>query len=289
MLRLKNMNLNNRVNVLNELENNLNLPKTNNELVSKWKKTTDNLYSYIVLNFDGTIRDKNDRNGPIRTEIVNEICRIASDKNTNVIIATGRKESGLKIVKECIDKPGVELQMILGNGSEIISFPSLKKIYSGKPFNNEEIDIINNCLTKICKIPSENIHIDKNMIRIFYDHEEDAANCINEIYKKMKREIKNCRVTHSGFNIEIVPYESSKEIALCRLIKKDQNEKVLAIGDAGWKHGNDFGLLSNYPSFCVGERINEFIKYSLPVINNEGIILNGTEATLFVLKNLTDI
>lgn len=176
MLKINNMELNNnRISAIKNLVRNSNNSTTNQKILSKWKKTIANYYKYIVLNFDGTIRDKNDRNGPINSDIIQEICKIASYDNITVIIATGRKESGLKIVKKCFEKKEIELIMILGNGSGIITIPSIKKIYSGKSFKKEEIITINNCLTEECNIPEDKIHFDKNMIRIFYESENEAA------------------------------------------------------------------------------------------------------------------
>ena len=254
----------------------------------KWKKIIVEAYLFLVLDFDGTIRDKSDRNGPINQHIATEISRIAFSNNEgNIIIATGRKSSGLRVIEDFIKDKEFEINMILGNGSEIISIPSGKIVFIGQPFESSEVKNIYTCLTDKCRFNKRDIHNSENkMIRIFLDCDKEAAVKVKEVKEKIRCVLPKANVTHSGFNIEIVPSGISKEKAISYLIGKTDRKKVLAIGDSGWRCGNDYGMLSYFPSFCVGENCGEFLKWTLPVIDDTGAILSGPEATLYLLKHI---
>lgn len=288
MYTIKNMDLiEKRLRSIEKLIGNTHKKLTSKSICSEWKKVVSGIYTCLVLNFDGTLRDKYDRNGPINPNIASEICRIASKNENEIYIATGRKQSGLKIVKDFVNNKEFEIKMILGNGADIISLPSGKVIYSSKPFKSSEISDIFHCIVDKCGFDKENIHSSNNMIRIFLDCDKLAAKKVEEVSKNIKFVSPEVTVTHSGFNIEIVPKEITKEIAIRRLIDNRKITEILTIGDSGCQYGNDFGMLSNFPSFCVGDDSKNFIGWTLPVIDNQGSILTGPDATLYLLNHIS--
>jgi len=289
MYRLENMALTNaRLKKLSELS-----PRNENELIKnlcrRWRDTVGARYSILVLDFDGTLRDISDRTGPVDSRIIREIKRIHLMDGVKVYLATGRRSSAYTLARNFISQGITELNFILGNGAEIVSFPSEKIIYSVELFKPSEVNSILHTLKETYEIGEKNIWYNKKMFRIFLDSLPNFDK--EQIYRMIESlmlKYPDLNITHSGVNIEIVPHSAKKENAIFWLLGNKSICEVLVVGDSGHIYGNDYGMLSIFPSFCVGSQSNEYIGWTLPVINEHGKIITGPMGTLYLLKNIVE-
>lgn len=242
--------------------------------------------TFLVLDYDGTLRNINNRTGPIYPKITAELCRIGSNNENNIFVATGRISSALELGRNLIGNGLPKLNMILGNGLEVRSFPSEKIIYSVKSFDSFEKSKIIDCLLSDCQLPEKNISASRSMIRIFMESERKVMMKVQKVIEAIKKINPLVTITHSGINIEILPNGVSKEMSILKLIGNQKKSEVLTVGDSCMKYGNDYGMLSNFSSFCVGTYSKKCIAWTLPIIDDGGNILTGPNATLYLLEHI---
>jgi len=287
MFKLDNLELiDDRLQVLANIGDEVNICR--DKIKERWVEKINKNYKYLIVNLDGTLRKLENREGPIDNEIMKELKKIR--KYNEIIVATGRRTSGIEIGENLVSNGLENFKMILGNGTEVISLPSKEEIYSVESFSKSTLEEIIDCLIERCGISEENICNSGNMLIRVFDYDQNITHeDFNEICTKINSICDHSKVTKSGLNFEITPRRTTKSETLEQIIPENDLDKILAIADSGYKNGNDFSILSNYSSFCVGLKPKRYIKWTLPVINKKGKILTGPSATKLILKHIQNI
>jgi len=287
MLRLTNFELNNkRVNTLMRVFQDYPQKITINDFIKNWETVTNSEFNIITLDLDGTLRDIDDRRGPFDQCLIEQVCKLGMHEGIEIIIATGRRSSAIELGKLLVKNGLYQFNMILGNGLEIITYPSEEFIQLVEPFTDIEINEIIATLRSLNCIDKEKIIVNKGMIRIIYPNKSFDLESFLFIRNTVKAICPGAILTHSGYNIEILPNNAKKNAALNYLVEKTKKGKIIALGDSCHRFGNDFDILSKNNSFCVSPTSYQNLEWTLPVINEYGKILFGFEATKYVLDHL---
>lgn len=257
------------------------------DFYSRWRKTVGGHYTCLVLDYDGTLRETGIREGPIDSRLTDEICRLGSTEGIRVIVATGRRSSAMDLGLGLTQSGLPEVEMVLGNGSEVMSFPSGETMQLVEPFTYNDMSDIQEFISSGLGFDMDNIYASRRMIRVFVDESSHHLGLVQSVICETKNEFPQTEVTHSGLNIEIVPRGARKETAIRSILEGIRQEEVLAVGDSCSRHGNDYGLLTSFPSFSVGARLATCAAWTLPVVDDEGTILDGPKATHYLLIHLS--
>jgi len=237
-------------------------PQLQRTELSKWSSSADSYiqklktfrFRALAIDFDDTLCGLNERFGKLRTDITEQLERLASH-NILVGIATGRGKSVRKQMQDSLDPASWEKFLIAYyNGSEIgnladNSYPKADVTPMewsnsvGKSIQSDAIIAAYSSMTlrarQITLEPRDGVPVSwlwREALRVV---------CEGSLCAK---------VIHSSRSVDIVPHGASK-IALLEAFAEQgiSRDTVLCIGDLGQFPGNDFELLGNSSSVSCYE------------------------------------
>ncbi len=202
-------------------------------------------FAGIVLDYDGTIVDTNERYELPRSEIVQELKRLLRD-GIAIGIATGRGGSVGTDLRKCIPHC-FQHDVLVGyyNGGylqpldvDIECYPPEKppSLSATADWLRSHTDIL------VCKKFREGrMQITLQITDL--KHPEQFLNAMSECEEINQN---NVKVIRSGHSFDIVPITSRKQNVTNEIHKKFKGSgEVLCIGDSGSNKGNDFNLLDH--------------------------------------------
>lgn len=290
----------------------------NKELVLNYKKALNQKYNAICFDIDGTLTENNSKK--INKDIIYNLS-ILLKRRIPIVFITGRGETGIKdllneIIPDLKEKYSVSDNMLLNmyalvnDGARLFSTKNLNK--NLKIFNNSEFissakslsDLsyfdqkIKYTLSELIKEKKLSISYSKDFntntilnIRICLNINDDilenfVIKIVNELLKKERL---------YTLNVTTGMHDGRKIIQIGTAIKSDAIEKVesiigipknsmLRIGDCGDAMGNDFSMLDCPQGFSV-DKISGKSNACFPIIDKNGNILKGVDATKYIIEN----
>lgn len=241
------------------------------------------IYKGIVLDFDGTIYDKNYYN--LYTQICTKLVELVSN-GIIVGIATGRGKSIRLEMQKHIPKVYWEsIYIAYYNGGCVGTLsddhqPDKKSQSDSYAFSQVK-SIISNYSKEHSTLHIDGID-DNNPYQITVLSDNNDHNLIDKL-KINLQSIRGIKIVESSHSFDIIPDTSSKNNIFDYLITLGYSKNdFIAIGDAGHQGGNDYELLSQPDSLSV-DQVSENVlfcwNYSKPGLRN-------LEATLFYLDNI---
>ena len=237
------------------------------ELWENYKEALKQKYNAVCFDIDGTLTE--DNSTKIDKRVLPMLANILK-RHIPVVFITGRGETGLNdlledIVYDLKDKYGITNKQLL-------------KMYA-LTNDGARLFLTNKDSKKIFDV---NRYISK---------EEDLKK-LSEFDITIKQVLKNkeldryCNITYSkdSQNNNIINIRLAIKTDSERIIGIPQNS-MLRIGDCGDETGNDYSMLNCKEGFSVFKTSKDKDK-CFPVIDNEGNILTGIEATLYLLNQV---
>lgn len=288
-----------------------------NEIMQyNFKKSLEQKYNAVCFDIDGTLTES--RSIKIDERAIRMIAQLLKRK-IPVVFITGRGETGLndlrtdiydKIIREykldfndlkrmyALTNDGARLffstsnndNLIFNNNVYISSDDELNQL---KEFNNKVMNALKEkSLNHFCKVTySKDIKDERLLnIRIVFESNNDKVitdimDVIDDIIKS--NDLKSLVITRGIYkdNTVIQIGTAKKEIAIERaekIIGVPKNS-MMRIGDCGDLKGNDYSMLNCEQGYSV-DRISEELNACFPVFDEDGNVLKGVEATLFLIK-----
>lgn len=285
----------------------------NKILYKNYLKSLEQKYNAVCFDIDGTLTMKDSKN--IDNRVINLLVDLLKRK-VPIVFITGRGEKGLYYLKKDI------YTQITSNSS--ITEDDLKRIYvltndGARLFYSKTLTFDNFLQENIYLSDNENIKNLNNFI-----NEIKNKNTFSEFFElKYSKDLKdgtiiNLRLVFNTTNEEIVNkvynlvehqlmQENFKKLYISRGMYKDfpviqigtsrkdkaieKTEKLLGIpkdsmmrvGDCGDAIGNDFAMLNCNQGYSVDKTSGDN-NSCFPIFDDEGNIIKGVDATLFLLS-----
>ena len=286
-------------------------------IINNYKKSLNRKFNAVCFDIDGTLTVKDARN--IDSRAVEMIASLLKRK-VPVVFITGRGETGLNdLVEDIYDKlinmhslnfkdlqrmyaltnDGARLfyteqnesKKIFNKNKYVSSYNELQQL---KKFNQEITDQLkNNFLSSALNINySTNLSTGDliNLRFVFPNTLDDKSidlviNLISEIIKKNK--FNSLTVTRGFYKDKIILQvgTAKKDIAIKRAeqIIGVPSDSMMRIGDCGDERGNDYSMLNCEQGYTVEKRsLNK--NGCFPIFDDEGNILKGVDATLYIVN-----
>lgn len=284
------------------------------ELLNNYKKSLSQKYHAVCLDIDGTLTETNsikidERVLPVLASLLK--------KRIPVVFITGRGETGLLQLKRDIiiklqQDFGITYKQFRGmyaltnDGARLFSTKksdyeifdnsqyttSPTKLHSLKMLDNKLIEELKSKgLLDYCKITySRDLRTDTILnIRIApQDNQEKKSKIIATIQHLLSLpESNNINLTvgmyHGNQIFQIGTTVKSNAIKTVEKIIGIPENSMLRLGDCGNEEGNDYTMLNCSQGFSVDKTSSSKDK-CFPVINENGEILSGVDATIFLLN-----
>lgn len=248
-------------------------------------KLKNTKFSYVILDYDGTVVDTNHRFNPPNGELIEHILSLLRN-GIHIGFATGRGQSIRFDLQKVIPK---ELwnNILIGyyNGAEIsyldddsiptrgICIPELEIIKT-----NLENIIINN--------DEYTIEFRKHQIIVKSNYCLSGDDIINNIYNSIcATNLKNIKIYSSDHSVDIIHCAVSKNAIVDKFkeLYGDLGNEFLVIGDKGMWPGNDYELLSN--RFSLSVDTTNSIPDRCWNLGKHGLM--GTNITQYYLRNFS--
>jgi len=213
---------------------NKNAPALQRALSGFLKRLTKAKFTGIILDYDGTLCDPDERFFPINSNIVKELNRLLEGK-LKLGIATGRGKSVRERLIEAIN-PVYQENVWIGyyNGACILK---LTEAFRHKDYTKSSL--FNEVEKRLSPLELGKIDIRAHQLSITPE-EGDVVKLSNTITKLLK-EIQGVQVCYSAHSVDIRLANVSK---LLLYHKFSSDGDILTIGDSGAPGGNDEELLS---------------------------------------------
>ena len=289
----------------------------NNELYNNYLKSLKQKYNAICLDIDGTITDKD--TNTINSKVIEKIAYVLK-KGIPVVFITGRGETGIislknQIIPMLINDYNVNhnslmnMFALINDGARLCTFDSQSNDFFGKIQYISTYDEINKLnifndkiskyfndfnMNEYCKISYSYDSQNNNIINIRLILLTEDENIIRKIYEQLNNLLSNnifscLNITMGIYNNNIVFQigTAKKEVAIEKTEKilGIPKDSMLRVGDCGNKDGNDFSMLDCPQGFSV-DRISGSNVHCFPIFDENGNILKGVEATIYLLTKI---
>lgn len=287
-------------------------------LINNYKKALEQKYNAICFDIDGTLTKPNSKE--VDERAINMIADLLF-KKVPVVFITGRGETGLNdlindiypilLQNQNLKYDDLKRMFALTNDGARLFFTTEnhekrifnKNVYISSALELEELNTFNDkiisildkqsLLNTICKVTHSFDAISKKILNIRLVFEKENKKIIENVI-----DIITTILTENNFNNLVVTQgvykeknviqigTTKKELAIERaekIIGVPKNS-MLRIGDCGDKYGNDYSMLNCEQGFSVN-RISETDDTCFPVFDENGNILKGVNATLYLVKN----
>ena len=286
-----------------------------NELIKNYEKSLNQKYNAICFDIDGTLTEINSTK--IDSRVLPKLATLLK-KHIPVVFITGRGETGLNdfvkdIAYDLKKKYGVTNKQLLrmyaltNDGARFFTTDKNSDVlfdvskYISSPKQLEELEkldekinelLTNKKLNKYCKITYSKDLKDGTLIniRVAIKTNQKAiveliSNSINELIKNEKCDGLNLTLgIHEGTQIlQIGTAQKSMAIEMAEKIIGIPKDSMLRVGDCGNKDGNDYSMLNCPQGFSV-DKISGETNSCFPIINDDGKILKGVDATILLLN-----
>lgn len=287
------------------------------ELLENYKEALRQKYNAVCFDIDGTLTE--DNSTKIDKRVLPMLANILK-RHIPVVFITGRGETGLNdlledIVYDLKDKYGITNKQLLkmyaltNDGARLfLTNKDSKKLFDVNRYISKEEDLKklsgfditikqvlkNKELDRYCNITYSKDSQNNNIINIrlaIKTKDEKIVNWLTTLINNLleDKSFENLNLTiglHGGKQILQIG-TATKSLAVQvteRIIGIPQNS-MLRIGDCGDETGNDYSMLNCKEGFSVFKTSKDKDK-CFPVIDNEGNILTGIEATLYLLNQV---
>lgn len=284
----------------------------NKELIFKnYKKSLEQKYNAVCFDIDGTLTEKNSKKIDIRAIeiIINLLIR-----KIPIVFITGRGETGLKDLKNDIydsikSNPNIaeedlkRIYVLTNDGARLFYSNDVSKefflkenIYISTPDELKHLSEVNEIIKQ--KQPNYfKISYSKDLdndailnIRLIFEREDSKI--IDNIFERLntflsEKKYNDVHLTRGIYKDKIVIQigNAQKDMAIKRtekLIGIPQNS-MMRIGDCGDFKGNDYSMLNCSQGYST-DKTSGSINSCFPIFNEEGNILYGVEATVYLIK-----
>jgi len=288
-----------------------------NEVYLNYIKSLKQKYHAVCFDIDGTLTVRESKK--IDEKAIEMIIDLFK-KKIPVVFITGRGESGLNDLKddiylniindEEITESDIKRMFVLTNDGARLFYSRSKEekdflnsnIYISTEEELKELLILNNIIetiidnSKLSEYININYSKDLNTNKILNIRliiENNNQEIVEEIFKKMENIIKDNNL--SSINITRGVYKGKSVIQFGTASKDkaiERTEKLIGvpeksmirIGDCGDVKGNDYGMLNCSQGYSVDKTSGQ-ANSCFPIFNNQGIILNGVDATIHLIKS----
>lgn len=284
----------------------------NKELIFKnYKKSLEQKYNAVCFDIDGTLTEKNSQKIDIRAIeiIINLLIR-----KIPIVFITGRGETGLKDLKNDIydsikNNPNIaeedlkRIYVLTNDGARLFYSDNVSRefflkenIYISTPDELKHLSEVNEIIkqkqSNYFKISySKDLDNDAILnIRLIFEREDSKI--IDNIFERLntflsEKKYNDIHLTRGIYKDKIVIQigNAQKDMAIKRtekLIGIPQNS-MMRIGDCGDFKGNDYSMLNCLQGYSV-DKTSGSINSCFPIFNEEGNILHGVEATVYLIK-----
>ena len=284
----------------------------NKELIFKnYKKSLEQKYNAVCFDIDGTLTEKNSKKIDIRAIeiIINLLIR-----KIPIVFITGRGETGLKDLKNDIydsikNNPNIaeedlkRIYVLTNDGARLFYSNDVSKefflkenIYISTPDELKHLSEVNEIIKQ--KQPNYfKISYSKDLdndailnIRLIFERENSKI--IDNIFERLntflsEKKYNDVHLTRGIYEDKIVIQigNAQKDMAIKRtekLIGIPQNS-MMRIGDCGDFKGNDYSMLNCSQGYST-DKTSGSINSCFPIFNEEGNVLYGVEATVYLIK-----
>ncbi len=286
------------------------------ELIKNYRISLEQKYNAVCFDIDGTLTEPNKKTIDKRAiEMIAELLK----RKIPVVFITGRGESGLKDLKDDIydslknnfnvnNKEFSRMYVLTNDGARLfftskddkddilkndIFISTEDELDELKKFNDNIIEYLKvNSLSSICNIT--------------YSRDTKSGKILNI---RIVFSVTNNQLIDSVFDVinSIIKDNNLNSICISRGIYKDKNvvqigtakkeiaiekaEKIIGVpqksmirvGDCGDIRGNDYSMLNCEQGYSV-DKVNESNDSCFPIITDDGKILKGIDATLYLIK-----
>ena len=286
-------------------------------ILFNYNKSLMQKYNALCLDIDGTIT-KNDSK-EIDERVIGKIAEILK-KGIPVVFITGRGETGLDDLKKDIlpilkkqyfssEKDLKRMYALINDGARLYKFNNSTKEVLGKSqyvATLENLNKLNNLNDKIIKIFKDtnlnryckhtysidsNTNFILNIRIVLKTKNEEIVSAITEVINQLLKNTnsKSLNVTRGiyvdNLVLQIGTTKKDQAIKKTEQIIGIPENSMIRIGDCGDLTGNDFSMLDCPQGFSV-DKISEKDNCCFPVINKDGKVLKGVDATLYLLDNV---
>lgn len=241
-------------------------------------------YNGVILDYDGTIVNTDERFDPPRKDILAEICRLV-DAGAQMGIATGRGGSAGEMLRTQLpDEYYDKILMGYYNGGHIRNLGV--DIRQDPPPLNQSIDLATQWLQSETSLAGSGAVFRYGAAQITIDlkHIVEPKVLSEKLSKCPPIEAGSLKFIQSGHSIDILPVSSTKSsigIALKQLSSLP-SPRFLSIGDSGARSGNDNEMLC----FPCGVSVGSVCGRHPGTWSLFGDSLEGVDAVLRILRAL---
>lgn len=286
-------------------------------MFENYKNSLKQKYNAICLDIDGTITTKGSKY--VDSRVIEMIIELLN-KKIPIVFITGRGETGLNDLitdiythinkdKRITNSELKRIYVLTNDGARLFysedtsreSFLKKSVYVSSEEELKQLLDFnyficdyrIKNSLENYFDITYSKDYSSNTILNVRLVFKTKDEKIINLIFDELNdciglNNYNNIFLTRGIYkdNAVIQAGTAKKDIAICRtekIIGVPQNS-MLRIGDCGDIRGNDFEMLNCKQGYSV-DKISENTNACFPIYNEDGRILKGIDATLFLLKN----
>lgn len=285
-------------------------------IIENYKLSLTQKYNAVCFDIDGTLTENNSKKIDMRAiEMIANLLR----RKIPVVFITGRGENGLHDLKNDIYQPlkdsfGINnnefsrMYILTNDGARLFSTPPGEKedIFTQSQYIStaeelKALEIIEKSilryfnskfLNRICNISySKDLqtNITINIRIVFETNNNELINAIFDIIENVIKEngVKSIYITREIYKDKNVIQlgTARKDIAIERVeqIIGVPKNSMIRVGDCGDIRGDDYSMLNCEQGYSVDKTSNS-INSCFPIFNDNGEILKGVEATLYLIK-----
>lgn len=285
-----------------------------NKIYENYKKSLEQKFNAVCFDIDGTLTEINSKK--ISSPAIKMIANLLNRK-IPIAFITGRGETGLiDLKRDLIDVLTLDYKismsdlrrifvltndgarMFYSEGNDILSrdvyLTSNDALEELKYFDEKIVKYLNkSSLMELCNITySKDLKNNKilNIRIVFNSINNDIINSIYDNIKKFieKNNLNNIHITRGVYkdNIVLQIGTAKKNEAIIqaeKIIGIPQNS-MIRIGDCGDVRGNDFSMLNCEQGYSV-DKTSNFENSCFPIFDDDGNILKGINATLYLINH----
>ncbi len=287
----------------------------NERIVKNYELSLNQKFNAVCFDIDGTLTEKNSKKIDIRAiEMISDLLK----RKVPVVFITGRGETGLNDLKDDIylplknnfnisDNEFKRMYILTNDGARLfytskdsdtifdsnVYISTKEELNELKEFGDNIISQLDSkLLNNICDITYSEDFKNKTIINIrivFKDNNEKLINEMFDIIQDVisKLDLKSIYTTRGIYRdknvIQVGTTTKDKAIEKAEQIIGVPQNSMIRVGDCGDVRGNDYSMLNCEQGYSVDKTSGD-INSCFPVFDNDGKILKGIDATLFLIK-----
>lgn len=284
------------------------------ELKQNYIKALKQKYSAVCLDIDGTLTKEDSKH--IDEKVIKVIADLLAQR-VPILFITGRGETGLNdliidIVPVLKNKYNItdnelsRMYALLNDGARLFKTTENGRLFNEREYlssdevlnslNNFNSEIINyfslTKLSKYCYMTYSYDNKDHKIVNIRFNVTTANEDINNEIYNIIKELINNYNppltitkgIFEGKLKIQIGTTTKDNAIEIAEKLIGVPKNSMLRIGDCGDSNGNDYAMLNCPQGFSVKET-NGKEDCCFPIMDKDFNILNGIDATIYLLQN----